>query len=185
MIINFSWVAIRWPKVSLFKWLDNSWPLGVVALLGTLPWYIHIIFSHMAHTDLLNQVQCHTKCTKTTCLCMKASKLQCRYNCPWTLQSNSSLFIDASGKKKYEPSRNDDRLNIHKPDILIVWRENMDCQPILSRHAVMKYISKYASKAEGRSERYHHMLIRITDTLSPTNPASFFYRSLHTEDIVD
>jgi ATP-dependent DNA helicase PIF1 len=136
-------------------------------------------------TELLNQVQRHTKCTKTTCLCMKASKLQCRYNCPWTLQSNSSLFIDASGKKKYEPARNDDRLNIHNPDILTIWRENMDCQPILSRHAVMKYISKYASKAEGRSESYHHMLTRITDTLSPTDPASFAYRRLHTKAIVD
>jgi hypothetical protein len=61
----------------------------------------------------------------------------------------------------------------------------MDCQPILSRHTIMKYISKYASKAEGQSKSYHHILTRITDTLSPKDPASFSYRSFHTESIVD
>jgi hypothetical protein len=106
---------------------------------------------------------------------MKSYNLQCKYNLPWTLHTNSSLFLDASSKTKFEPARNDDRINIHNHDILIVWKENMDFQPTLSLHTVIKYISKYASKAEGRLESYHHVLTRIIDTLNPTNLGSFSY----------
>jgi hypothetical protein len=95
------------------------------------------------YKKLLNQIQRHTKYAEMTCLCKKASKVQCRYNFPWNLRSESSLFTDDTDKKKYELSRNDDLLNIHNPDMLTICRENMDFQPILSRHAILKYISKY------------------------------------------
>lgn len=42
-----------------------------------------------------------------------------------------------------------------------MWQENVDCHPILSRHQVLEYIVKYASKAERRSESYHQMLTRV------------------------
>jgi len=40
-------------------------------------------------------------------------------------------------------------------------RANVDCQPILSRHQVLKYIPKQASKTERRFESYHEMLTRF------------------------
>jgi hypothetical protein len=89
------------------------------------------------------------------------------------------LFLDAYGKTKFEPARNDDLINIHNHDILIVWKENMDFQRTLSLHTVIKYISKYASKAKGRLESYHCMVTRITDTLNPTNLGSFSYGWFH------
>ena len=42
--------------------------------------------------------------------------------------------------------------------MLSVWRANVDFYPVLSRHVVLSYISKYASKAES----YHDILTRIS-----------------------
>ena len=71
------------------------------------------------------------------------------------------MFIDNSSQKKYIPTRNDELLNVHNPLMLSVWRANVDFQPVLSRHAVLSYISKYSSKAENKSESYHDILTRI------------------------
>ena len=61
----------------------------------------------------------------------------------------------------------------------------MDCQTVLSRYAVLKYIAKYASKEEGKSKTYHHMLTRIATTTCLEDPTSYSYRSLLSEAIVD
>ena len=42
--------------------------------------------------------------------------------------------------------------------MLSIWRANVDCQPVLSRDVVLKYISKYASKVDPKSEIYHAIL---------------------------
>ena len=61
----------------------------------------------------------------------------------------------------------------------------MDFQPVLSRYVVLKYIAKYASKAEGKSETYHHMLTRIATATRPKDPTSYAYQRLLLEAIVD
>ena len=101
------------------------------------------------YEQLLNRVQRHTKCTANSCLCKKGNTLECRYKCPWKVQNESSLYIDEKGQKTYNPTCNDERLNIHNPSILQTWRENVDFQPVLSCYAVLKYIAKYPSKAGG------------------------------------
>jgi hypothetical protein len=106
----------------------------------------------------------------------KGSILKCRYNAPWEVRDDSILFIDEKGKKKYEPTRNDDRLNVHNVDLLAMWRANVDCQPVVSRHVVLKYIAKYASKAEKRSESYQDMLTRISNSSGSEDPVC-----VHTE----
>ena len=72
------------------------------------------------------------------------------------------MFIDDQGRKKYDPTRNDDRLNVHSIELLTIWRANVDFQPVLSRYVVLKYIAKYASKSEKRSESYHDTITRIS-----------------------
>ena len=112
------------------------------------------IFSCNPHNDyeeLLNCVQRHTKCSVDSYLCKNGTIRACWYNAPWDLSKESRLFIDDQGRKKYDPTRNDDRLNVHNIDLLKMCRENFDCQPVLSQHVVVKYISKYASKVEKRS----------------------------------
>ena len=96
---------------------------------------------------MLNNVQRHTKCTVDSCLCKKDTILTCQYNYPWDHFDESRLFIDDQGRKKYEPTRNDDRLNVHNIDLITMWCANVDCEPVFSRYAVLKYIAKYASKA--------------------------------------
>ena len=61
------------------------------------------------------------------------------------------MSIDEHGHKTYNPARHDDRLNIHNYDILSIWRANVEFQPVLSCHVVLKYILKYASKVESKS----------------------------------
>lgn len=122
------------------------------------------IFSCNPHNDyeeFLNRVQRHTKYTVDSCLHKKGTILTCRYNSPWDIYGESRLFIDDHRRKKYEAASNDDRFNVHKIDLLTMWHANVDCQPVLSCYPVLKYISKYSSKAERRSESYHHMLTRI------------------------
>jgi hypothetical protein len=97
----------------------------------------------------------------------------------------SSLYIDEMGQKIYRSTHNDEHINIHNSNILQAWRENVDFQLVLSHYAVLKYITKYASKAEGRSETYHHMLTRIESTSNIDDPVSTTYHNLHLEAIVD
>lgn len=79
------------------------------------------IFSYNPHNDyeeLLNHVQRHTKCNVDSCLCKNDTILICQYNAPWDLCDELRLFIDDEGRKKYEPKRNDDKLNVHNIDLL-------------------------------------------------------------------
>ena len=100
------------------------------------------------YEQLANRVQCHTRCSVHSCLRKKGSSYMCRYNAPWELQDQSKIFVNDKGHKKYEPTRNNDRLNFHNIPLLSIWCANVDCQLVLSRHAVLKYIAKYASKSE-------------------------------------
>jgi len=146
------------------------------------------IFSCNPHNDyeeLLNRVQRHTKCSVDSCLHKKGTILACRYNAPWDLSGESILFIDDQGRKKYDPTRNDDRLNVHNIDLLTMWRANVDCQPVLSRHVVLKYIVKYASKEERRSESYHDMLTRISNYFASEDHALCAYRRFLAETVVE
>jgi len=101
------------------------------------------------------------------------------------LKSTFSLFIDDKGHKTYVLARNDERLNIHNVDLLSIWRANVDCQPILSRHVVLEYISKYVAKAETRSESYRQMLSRLSQSVIPEAPTVAGIRKLLTETIAD
>ena len=94
----------------------------------------------------------------------------------------SRLFEDpTTGDKIYESTRNDDRVNTHNRTILQLWRENVDWQPVLSRHVVMNYIVKYAVKAEKSSETYHQMLVRLANIENQDEVASKEYKRLLTE----
>ncbi|XP_059076868.1 uncharacterized protein LOC131031330 [Cryptomeria japonica] len=109
------------------------------------------------------------------------------YNAPWPLNlSGSKLYEDIeTGEKKFEPARNDDRVNSHNRHILQLWRANIDWQPILSKHAVVKYIAKYAAKAEKSSETHHQMLMRLSNMEDPNDLAARAYRRLLTETIIE
>ena len=62
---------------------------------------------------------------------------------------------------------------------------NVDCQPVPSQHAVLKYIAKYASKEKKRSESYHGMLTRISNYISFEDHALCAYKRFLAETTVD
>ena len=51
-----------------------------------------------------------------------------RYNASWPLNlGGSRLYEDPEmGEKKFDPARNDDRVNTHNRYILQLWRPNVD-----------------------------------------------------------
>ncbi|XP_059074789.1 uncharacterized protein LOC131874875 [Cryptomeria japonica] len=115
----------------------------------------------------------------------KGTSLQCRYKAPWNITEKSSLSNDDNGQPKHTPARNDDRLNLHNPFILSIWRANVDCQPVLSIDAMIKYIAKYATKAENKSETYHAMLSRISTNFESDKPAPSAFRKMLLDNLVD
>lgn len=110
-----------------------------------------------------------------------------RYHAPWPLNlTGSKLYKDiGTSDKKIEPARNDDRVISHNRHILQLWRENIDWQPIFSKHVVIKYITKYASKVEKSSETYHQMLMRLSNMENPDDIATCAHRTLLIETVIE
>ena len=54
--------------------------------------------------------------------------------------------------------------------MLSIWRDNVDCQHVLCKHFVLKYISKYASKVEPKLETYHAILSRLAHVAPSDSP---------------
>ena len=88
-------------------------------------------------------------------------------------------------EKIYELEINDYKLNAHNIDLLTMWHANVDFHAALSRYVVLKYIAKYVSKAEKRFESYHHMLTRISNSISSEDHALCEYRRFLAEMIVE
>ena len=109
----------------------------------------------------------------------------CRYHAPWDICDHSKLYIDEQGEKKYEPRRNDDKVNTHNRETLMMWRHNIDWHHVLSKHAVTNYIAKYAAKSEKGSETFHNMLMWVSSIQNLNEPATCAYKSLLCESIVD
>ena len=67
----------------------------------------------------------------------------------------------------------------------MMWRANIDWQPVLSKRAVINYIAKYAAKSEKGSETFHNMLMRVSSIQNPNEPATCAYKILLCETIID
>ena len=70
----------------------------------------------------------------------------CQYHAPWDLCDQSKLYIDEQGEKKYEPKRNDDRVNTHNCETLMMWRDNIDWKLVPLKCVIINYIEKYIAK---------------------------------------
>ncbi|XP_059065211.1 uncharacterized protein LOC131857122 [Cryptomeria japonica] len=110
-----------------------------------------------------------------------------RYNAPWHLNLEASrIYKDLeSGEMKFDPFRNDDRVNSYNRYILQLWRENIDWQPIMSKHVVTQYIAKYAANAEKSSKTYHQMLLQLANIENPDDLVAKAYRRLLTKTLIE
>ena len=120
------------------------------------------------YVDLINKVQRHTRCSPVYCLRInREGKQFCRFGFPKETTEKTIVQDDGHGQLELVTARNDQYINPHNRLQLQGWRANVDLKPILSIHAALQYISKYASKAEPQSAAFSDILNRILDESQP------------------
>lgn len=134
---------------------------------------------------LLSAIQRHTRCSDS---CMRRNRrtrrMQCRYGFPIQEEAQSCLRREA-GSWKFIPRRNDTLLQRHNPFVSQVWRGNTDFSAITSKDAVMRYISKYASKGEYASAAYSDVLRQVVSRNQPDSPAATVVRQLLVSSVAE
>jgi len=103
--------------------------------------------------QLLKKVQRHS-CSRAYCKRFdeKSKKTICRFHFPVDLRPCSELKLNEDTSEiEFFPERNDTQLNKFNPFIISTWRANIDVAPVLSKKAVINYLTKYVSKSEVRS----------------------------------
>lgn len=104
------------------------------------------------YVDLINKLQRHTRCSPSYCLRVnKTGQQTCRFGYPKEIIEHTFVRDDGRGQPELVTARNDPLINPHSRIQLQGWRANVDLKPVLSIHAALQYISKYASKSEPRS----------------------------------
>ena len=146
---------------------------------------------------LVNSVECHTKCSTAYCLRKKPEQEPtCRFNFPKDCQEETSLdfqLIRKAGSDDHEltveevtqarvkstltTKRNDDCINSHNRVMLQHWRANVDLQAIVDTDQCIRYMAKYATKGEPRSQSATEILSLCVNKLCDTDMATTALRS--------
>lgn len=133
--------------------------------------------------DLVNSVQRHTRCSTAYCLRRKPGqeKVICRFGYPRDVQESSTITFeklqDGSIRATLTTQRNDPRVNSHNRLMLQHWRANVDMQIIVDVHACARYMAKYATKGEPRSQPVSAILKTCVDRLHDDSDARTALRS--------
>ena len=106
--------------------------------------------------ELIATCQRHTKCSTAYCLKTKNGQQVCRFGYPQALVKETTVTV-VNQDTELETARNDALINSYNPVQLCAWRANVDLQYCVSRHKVIQYCAKYATKCEPRS----HTLIDV------------------------
>ena len=107
---------------------------------------------------LVNSVERHTRCSAAYCLKKKADQAdpECRFKYPRPTSSESMIsferLADGTVRATLTTKRDDPRVNSHNRLLLQNWRANVDIQIIIDVQACVRYMAKYASKGEPRSQ---------------------------------
>jgi len=113
------------------------------------------------YIELINKLQRHTRCSASYYLRKKKGQEICRFGYPKEYNNHTIIQEDKNGQPELITKRNDPLINPHDRIQLHGWRVNIDLKPILSIHAALQYISKYASKAEPRSAAFSEIFTQI------------------------
>ena len=123
--------------------------------------------------ELIATCQRHTRCSTAYCLRSKNGIQQCRFHYPRPLQSETVIVRDE--ETSHEPvlitARNDGLINGYNPIQLSAWRGNVDMQYCVSKHKVIEYITKYATKCEPRSQTLKDVYTNIVQHLQDDSSA--------------
>ncbi|PKY35920.1 hypothetical protein RhiirB3_457516, partial [Rhizophagus irregularis] len=97
------------------------------------------------YIELINKLQRHTRCSPSYCICTNREGVQtCKFGYPKEHIGSTLIHDDKNGQPELLTARNDPYINPHNRIQLQGWRANVDLKPILSIHAALQYISKYA-----------------------------------------
>ena len=135
------------------------------------------------YADLVNTVERHTKCNAAYCLRRKKGQTQvkCRFDYPRPLQSNTGIeFEELPNKRiraKVVTKRNDPLINSHNKSLLQFWRANVDVQTIVDIEDCVRYMTKYAAKAETKSQTAKQIFKTCVNKLTHTSQACNAVRS--------
>ncbi|XP_034245757.1 uncharacterized protein LOC117647893 [Thrips palmi] len=121
--------------------------------------------------QLVNRIQRHTKCTPSYCMKRKVGGAinKCRFGFPKACKEKTEIFVGEDGLFDIQFKRNDELVNNYNPWLLRTWRANIDFTPILSETVLCKYIAKYASKCEYKSDVYGNLVSSVLESNVPDN----------------
>ena len=135
--------------------------------------------------DLIATCQRHTRCSTAYCLHTKNGEQKCRFDYPKPLQPETTIITDEADND--EPTvvtaRNDGLINSHNPVQLSAWRGNVDMQYCVSKHKVINYITKYATKSEPRSQTMKEVYANIAQNLNDESSALQVVQKLLTNSV--
>ena len=114
--------------------------------------------------DLIATCQRHTRCSAAYCLRTCNGQQKCRFGYPKPLQPETALITE-DGEPVLLTARNDALINSFNPVQLSAWRANVDMQYCVSRHKVIEYCAKYATKSEPRSQPLKEIFTTIVRSL--------------------
>lgn len=117
--------------------------------------------SSQDYIELINKLQRHTRCSPSYCARVSKGQQICRFGFPKECSDLTEIRGDKRGQPELISKRNDPQ----------GWRANVDLKPVLSIHAALQYIAKYASKAEPRSAAFSEILNQILNN-SDANDSS-------------
>ena len=112
--------------------------------------------------------QRHTCCSAAYCLHTHDGQQKCRFGYPKPLQPETTLVIE-DGEPELLNARNDGLVNSFNPVQLSAWHANVDMQYCVSRHKVIEYCAKYATKSEPRSQPMKEIFAKIVRSLKDDN----------------
>jgi len=118
--------------------------------------------------DLVATCQRHTRCSAAYCLRTHNGEQNCRFGFPKPLQLQTSLVTE-DGEPVLYTKRNDGLVNSYNPVQLSAWRANVDIQYCVSRHKVIQYCAKYATKCEPRSQALKDVFTSIVRNMTEDN----------------
>ena len=133
---------------------------------------------------LANRVQKHI--CGSYCLRRKRRQLQgdsimhCRFHFPAVVQESTKVCKNPEGgwHLSLEGTEVDLDTNKYNPLYLQSWRANTDFQPILSLHAVLNYIAKYATKAVTASTNLCDLLRTAAGRCDDNNSVQSMFKKM-------
>ena len=120
---------------------------------------------HVDLTQLIATCQRNTTCSAAYCLRTKDGKQVCRFGYPKPLLRETSITV-VDGDVQVETAQNDPVINSFNPIQLSAWRANVDMQYCISRHKVIQYCAKYATKCEPRSQMLKDIFANVVRGLN-------------------